>query len=235
MTSRWGCIALVLVCASEVAGTGLEEPAAASLEERIRETSEVCASGDATQAAASLRALLDDLERQLDPASSALQIVRLNLASAEKAIGRESEGDALTSQALSVETADPEPHPELASALSGLRACSQLRSGKSRRPPPLNDSAILTADAGTQLSAARRLYAKGQYANARIAAEQAIAEVDASSDAFVTAHEMLALILLGLGEHDAALVAARDAGAAARRLKLDRPSNPAGSSSDPSR
>ena len=126
MAIRGACAVLFLVCVSEIAASDIE--AGSSLREsQIRETGEVCASGDSNRAALALRNLLGDLEVELSAKSSVLQIVRLNLAHAERALGRTTEAEALEKQALSVETASPEPHPELASALSAwlqdLLAC----------------------------------------------------------------------------------------------------------------
>jgi CHAT domain-containing protein/tetratricopeptide (TPR) repeat protein len=218
------CAFLFFVCVSESVASDIE--AGSSLREsQIRETGEVCASGDSNRAALALRNLLADLEAELSAKSSVLQIVRLNLAHAERALGRTTEAKALEKQALSVETASPEPHPELASALSALRACSRLRAKRVKDPTSSGLPELIEADVATQISAVRRLYAKGQYVDARMVVERVMANsVDEHSlQISVTAKEMLALILLGLGDRDAALVAAREVVAAARRFGVSRP------------
>jgi len=169
-----------------------------------------CAAGELDAAAASLRALLAEVETSLGPNSDTAQVVRLNLAHVERARGRAAEAAQL--EKLPAETSGGQPGRALKNALRKLRACATVKRAATSRAPeiPVQD----------RVNLADHQYKKGEYRKALSTAEEALASAGAKArpSELMNLYETLALTRNQLGRSEKALEASEAADRYAARV-----------------
>jgi len=198
--------AALLLCAN-LASAGTADPVRVA-----GEVAALCRDGRLDEAAAQLRELLTDLESALGPGHVAPQIVRMNLADLERALGDEAAADEV-GKLPPEDPAAGKLDPKLKRALRGLSACATARAEPTRQPPALGS---VTPE--EHLKLARKLVAQGQYRRALDTARAAQEAAGASPPPALQMqlHEALAVIRLQLGDRKGALADAATADEIAR-------------------
>ncbi|MDJ0850367.1 MAG: CHAT domain-containing tetratricopeptide repeat protein [Myxococcota bacterium] len=181
------------------------EAAAADPAALARTAGKACKKGDLDAAAASLSAMVAELEARHGAGHEVTGLVRKRLAMVERARGREAEAARL--EAVKGGESRGKPDRALQRALKKLRDCLRVAPPK---PPDVNIAVR------SRINLANRQYKDGQYREALRTADDALADVDEKTDAQdrMDLDVILALVNHQLGRND---TARRYAGTAERQ------------------